>query len=183
MEIQHDHLAFALRKPVVFIGMMGSGKTHFGRLLARALNMDFFDSDLVVEEKAGCSIAQIFERWGESKFREVEAITIEEILMRGPCVMAAGGGAVMTPAAADCIFSQSLSIWIEAPLDVVLDRVSKNKTRPLLACEDPRKVLEELMEKRRSTYARADLHVTSGVDSAEHTLEQIIEKIRAYADV
>lgn len=68
--------------PIVLVGMMGTGKTHFGRLLSQALRLEYYDTDSLVEAKAGCSIAEIFDRWGEESFRRVEAKTIQEHLQR-----------------------------------------------------------------------------------------------------
>lgn len=169
--------SLALRKPIVLIGMMGSGKTHFGRLLGQRLNLDFFDSDTLIEKKAGCSVSEIFERWGEPKFREVEAATIQEYLNKGPLVLATGGGAIMNQITAEAIFSQSHSIWVQANIQTILSRVSKNKNRPLLAGDNPKVVLQELMKIRQPVYQKAQFVLNSSSKDTQKTLEQLVLEI------
>lgn len=166
--------------PIVLVGMMGTGKTHFGRLLSQALRLNYYDTDTLVEAKAGCSISEIFERWGEEKFRDVEAKTIQDHLQKGPCVISTGGGALMNAETADAIFDGSLSIWVDAPLDIILQRVAKNRNRPLLACENPRDVLQELMKKREPSYRRAIFKISSGVVPSEDALDTVIKDIKHY---
>src|SRR5690606_34687295 len=93
MKDRAEYIKQHLNRPLVLAGMMGAGKTYVGRLLADALDLDFIDSDAVIEGKAGCSIPEIFERDGEGKFRAVEAATVAECLERGPLVLSTGGGA------------------------------------------------------------------------------------------
>lgn len=166
--------------PIVLVGMMGTGKTHFGRLLSQALRLEYYDTDSLVEAKAGCSIAEIFDRWGEESFRSVEAKTIQGLLQKGPCVISTGGGALMNTDTADAIFGGSLSIWVDAPLAVILERVGKNRNRPLLACENPQDVLQELMETRKPSYRRAMFKISSGGSPAEEVLDGVINEIKHY---
>lgn len=166
--------------PIVLIGMMGTGKTHFGRLLSQALRLDYYDTDSLVEAKAGCSIAEIFERWGEESFRSVEAKTIQDMLQKGPCVISTGGGAVMNADTAEAIFNGSLSIWVDAPIDIILERVGKNRNRPLLACENPQDVLQELMKSREPVYRRAKFKISSGYMPADEALNAVIDDMRQY---
>lgn len=167
----------ALNKPVVLIGMMGSGKTHFGRLLGARLDLDFYDSDVVIEEKAGCSVSEIFERWGEAKFREVEALTVRDHLARGPLVLATGGGAMMNPDTAKAVFEQSHSIWVKANLRTILSRVSKNRNRPLLAGDDPKGTLQKLIKIRQPVYEKAAYRLDSSAKDTQKVLEQLIAEI------
>ncbi len=178
MKMNPQLSSHSLTMPVVLIGMMGSGKTHFGRLLSSALDLPFHDSDNLIEKKAGCSVSEIFERWGEGKFREAEANTIQDYIAQGPSVLATGGGAILNAQTAEVVFSQSISIWIDAPLDVILERVSRNKNRPLLACENPREVLQQLMEARAPIYERARIHIKVGEENTERTLEKILDAIQ-----
>lgn len=166
--------------PIVLVGMMGTGKTHFGRLLAQALRLEYHDTDSLVEAKAGCSIAEIFERWGEDNFRSVEAKTIQDILQQGPSVISTGGGAIMNVDTAEAIFNGSLSIWVDAPIDIILERVSKNRNRPLLACENPQDVLQELMKLREPVYRRALFKISSGKIPADESLNAVINDMKQY---
>lgn len=171
----------SLSKPITMIGMMGTGKTHMGRLLAQKLAWPFFDSDNLVEEKAGCPISVIFDIWGEQKFRDVEARTIRDLLSMKRCVIATGGGAIMNGETADAIFNQSSAVWVQADIDTILNRVSKNKNRPLLACENPKDVLQKLMEQRKDTYARAPFTLDSTKNNDEGAALALLEDI--YNDV
>jgi len=165
-------------QPLVLIGMMGTGKSHFGRMLSQTLKLDYFDSDALVEEKAGCSIAEIFERWGEDNFRSVEAKTIQEYMQKGPCVISTGGGAILNAESAEDIFLNAVSIWVDAPVDIILERVKKNKNRPLLACENPADVLQELMQVRKPIYERARYKIASGDGAAEKALDTLLNDIK-----
>lgn len=166
--------------PIVLVGMMGTGKTYFGRLLAQALRLEYHDTDSLVEAKAGCSIAEIFERWGEENFRSVEAKTIQDILQQGPSVISTGGGAIMNADTAEAIFNDSLSIWVDAPIDIILERVGKNRNRPLLACENPQDVLQELMKSREPVYRRALFKISSGEIPADESLNAVINDMKQY---
>jgi len=166
--------------PIVLIGMMGTGKTHFGRMLSQALKLDYHDTDSLVETKAGCSIAEIFERWGEESFRSVEAKTIQDLVHQGPSVISTGGGAIMNTDTAEAIFNGSLSIWVDAPINIILERVGKNRNRPLLACENPQDVLQELMKLREPVYRRALFKISSGDMPAEEALNTVINDMKHF---
>lgn len=166
-----------LSRPITMIGMMGTGKTHMGKLLAKKLAWPFFDSDHLVEEKAGCSVAEIFELWGEEKFRESEARTIQGLTSMKRCVIATGGGAIMNEETAEAIFKHSYAVWVQADIDTILKRVSKNKNRPLLACENPKDVLQKLMEKRQDIYAKAHFTIDSSSVNDEDAALALLEEI------
>ncbi|MAE51923.1 MAG: shikimate kinase [Micavibrio sp.] len=167
-------------QPLVLIGMMGTGKSHFGRMLSKALGLEYYDSDTLVEEKAGCAISEIFARWGEDNFRSVEAKTIKDCIDKGVCVISTGGGAILNADTAQNIFANTLSIWVDAPVDVILQRVKKNRNRPLLACENPADVLQELMQVRRPIYERARFKLESGVTDADSALRTVLKDIETY---
>ena len=164
-----------LDRPIVLIGMMGSGKSHIGRQLASELDLEFIDTDSVIVERAGASVAEIFERDGEAKFREAEKNTILELLDRSPCVIATGGGLPVNPESLQAIKEKSHSVWLEADIETLLERTAKNKNRPLLQQEDPAAVLRGLLEKRRDIYAKADIRVDSSAGAAHDPVSQIIK--------
>lgn len=166
-----------LQKPIVLIGMMGSGKTHFGRLLSKKLGVEFYDSDHVVEQKAGCSVSEIFERWGEEKFREVEAKTIQELVKAKPSVIATGGGAIKNKETANTIFDQSYSVWVNADMEQILKRVARNENRPLLACENPQDVLKKLMSEREHIYSKARFTIQSSDGNANAAIKKLLAEI------
>lgn len=171
---KHDII---LQRPIVLIGMMGSGKTHLGRLLAKKLGLKFYDSDDLIEKKAGCSVAEIFERWGEQKFREVEAKTIQELVHSKPSVIATGGGAIKNEDTAATVFNHSYSVWVKADMAQILKRVARNENRPLLACENPQDVLKKLMDEREHIYSKAKFIIQSSDGNANAAIKTLLAEI------
>lgn len=169
-----------LKMPVVLCGMMGTGKSHVGRELAKVLGLEFKDSDSLVEERAGRSIADIFESYGEKKFRESEQKVILQLLEQPPQVISTGGGAVMTPGVMEAINQKSISVWLKTDIPHILERVSGGEKRPLLKEKDPEKVLADLMEKRVPYYARADIHIETTQGDVRKTLSSLTRALSAF---
>lgn len=169
-----------LDRPVVIIGMMGAGKTVTGRKLAHDLDLPFYDTDQVIEEKAGRPVAEIFEDFGESKFRQSEKKTVLELLSRGPCIIATGGGAPVNPGVMDAVKKHALSIWLRADIDVILERIKNRQTRPLLQRDNPRRVLENLLAKRTPFYSRADITVDSVKGKPAASMKKLIRSLYEY---
>jgi len=163
-----------LQKPVVMIGLMGAGKTKIGGLLAAALNIPFVDADHEIELAAGCTVAEIFARHGESAFRDLERKVIARLLSEEIRVIATGGGAVMNDETAALVWAKSTSIWLRADLDILVERTGRTPKRPLLQNGNPRDILAALMEKRHPVYARADIAVDTDDNEAEHTLQKLL---------
>ena len=170
----------SLDQPVVLVGMMGSGKSTLGAALARALGLPFFDSDKVIEDTLGKTIPEIFETEGDAAFRQHEYRTLSGLLAANPrSIIATGGGSITIPETADMIFGRTLSLWVDAPLSLLVDRTSRQNNRPILRGGDPRKILGDLLEKRTPIYRRATLHV----ESAEIPVEDMVERsLRQIAD-
>jgi shikimate kinase len=156
-----------LNRPLVLVGMMGVGKSTVGRQLGHALGLEFIDSDDEITIASGMSIAEIFDRFGEDYFRDGERRVLSRLIESGPKVIATGGGAFINEATRALIKEKCLSVWIDADIDLLVARVSRKSSRPLLIGKDPRTVLTELGNTRNPIYALADLHVRS--DSAPHT--------------
>jgi len=170
-----------LTKPVILIGMMGSGKTTLGRALASALNLDFNDSDHLIEQKAGLTITEIFEKYGEEKFRTSEASTIKELLDTAiPQIIATGGGAILNAQTREYIKAQSLSIWLNADIDTLYARISKNQNRPLLQTKNPKQTLQDLMDTRKKFYEQADLHFTLNHTSTSAAVNDLLEQMQEH---
>ena len=148
-------------RPVVIVGMMGAGKTVMGRRLATNLGLGFVDSDAEIEAAAGMTISDIFARHGESFFRDRENRVVERLIRTGPRVIATGGGAFMHPATRRAIRADALSVWIRADFDVLMRRVRKRPTRPLLQTPDPEGTLRRLIAERYPVYAEAYVTVVS----------------------
>jgi shikimate kinase len=146
---------------IALVGLMGAGKSAIGKKLALALKLPFVDADTEIEAAAKMPVAEIFEAYGEPEFRRLEASVIKRILESGPQVLATGGGAFMSEATRDIIHENGISLWLSADIDLLMVRVSKKTTRPLLKNPNPRAVMLDLMEKRYPIYAKANIEVAS----------------------
>ncbi len=151
--------ALDVPRTIVFVGLMGAGKSHIGRRLAARLGLPFIDADAEIEAAAGCSIEEIFARHGEDAFRDGERRVIARLLSGPVHVMAAGGGAFMNAETRRRIRDCAISIWLRAEVDVLLERVARRSNRPLLKQGDPRQVLEQLIAERYPVYGEADITV------------------------
>ena len=139
------------------VGMMGAGKSAAGRPLAEALGYRFLDADRVLEQAAGRRIADIFASDGEQGFRELETAVLDRIAGWHSLVVATGGGVVTRPQNWGHL-QQGVVIWLDAPAELLLQRLRRDPTpRPLLHCDDPARRLQELLDQRRPLYAQADL--------------------------
>lgn len=167
-------------RSVVLVGLMGAGKSCIGKRLASRLGMSFLDADHEIEQAAGCSISEIFERHGEEAFRDGERRVIARLLDSEPHILAAGGGAFMDPRTRALIRERAISIWLRADLDLLIRRTSRRNDRPLLKVADPRSKLTELMAQRHPVYAEADITVDSTDGPPEATLERVTAALEAY---
>jgi shikimate kinase len=167
-----------LDKTVVLVGMMGAGKTSVGRRLANVLGVPFRDADAEIEVAAGCSINEIFERFGEPAFRAGERKVIARLLGEPPHILATGGGAFMDCETRAHIKDAAISIWLKANIELLLERVTRKDTRPLLRNTDNRVALERLLKEREPVYALADIMIES--DDGPH--DAVIKRILAALD-
>ncbi|WP_312166978.1 shikimate kinase [Phenylobacterium sp.] len=169
-------------RTITLVGLMGVGKSSVGRRLANALELPFKDADVEIEAAAGRSIPDIFAEMGEPAFREGERRVIARLLEDPPHVLATGGGAFMNDETRALIKERSISVWLKADLEVLVRRVSRKDSRPLLSGKDPLEVLTELAEKRYPVYAQADVMVETG-DTAHHvTVDQVIRALTIYLE-
>ena len=169
---------FKLTKPVVLVGLMGAGKSTIGRRLASALGLNFIDSDQEIVEAAGCSISDIFEMYGEDIFRDLEKRVLLRLISNEPCIIATGGGAFIQPEIREAIAGKATSIWLRADLEVLLERVSRRDTRPLLRTGDKSGILGKLMEERYPIYAQADITIDSNVGPHDTVVEDVVAALR-----
>ncbi len=159
-------IASRLDRPVVLVGMMGSGKTSIGRRLARALDWPFQDADWAIEHAAGTTIANIFAEIGEDAFRQSERQVISRLLTeQGHQVLALGGGSFVADESRSLIREKAYSIWLHADIELLVKRTGRRDDRPLLREGDPQDILCRLLEERRPSYAEADVMVDSGSGS------------------
>ena len=148
-------------RSIVFVGLMGAGKTAIGRKVAQLLGLHFADSDHEIETVSRMTVPELFERYGEPEFRALEQRVIQRLLEAGPQVLSTGGGAYMNEQTREAIRADALSIWLKADLDLLMERVSKKQNRPLLRNPDPRGVMERLMAQRYPVYQTADVTVVT----------------------
>ncbi len=167
-----------LTRTVALVGMMGAGKSSVGRRLASALQVPFRDADTEIETAAGCSINEIFARFGEDAFREGERKVIARMLGDAPHVLATGGGAFIDGETRTRLKADAFSVWISVPLEVLWDRVKRRDTRPLLKRDNPREVLETLLREREPVYAEADLKIDSLDGPHNIAVGRIIEALK-----
>jgi len=177
MNLDTRNIANTLKKPIVLIGMMGCGKTHLGKMLSEALSLEFFDSDHVIEERGNLSVNEIFELYGEDRFRQSEEKVILDLLEQGACIIATGGGAPMNPKIMGAIKKHGISIWLQSNAEEIYERIKHAKNRPLLNKENPKEILKTLIEEREPTYARADITVQTKGNNADSALSEMIEAI------
>lgn len=168
-------------RSVVLIGLMGAGKTAIGRRLANRLGLKFVDADNEIEKAAGKSISDIFADHGEPYFRRGEHRVIVRLLKSGPQVLATGGGAYMNEETRAAISRCGVSVWLNADLGVLLERVARRDHRPLLKTDDPETVMRRLMEERYPVYANADVTVMSRDAPHEVMVGEIISSLEGHA--
>ncbi len=162
------------------VGPMGVGKTTIGRHLARALNLEFIDSDHVIEEKCGADIPWIFDIEGEEGFRRRERAAIEELTRRHGIVLATGGGAVLDGANRTDLGRNGTVVYLKASVDRIVARTGKSQNRPLLKTADPRARIEQLLAEREPLYREiADITVDTDRRGIRSTVNFILKHLAA----
>ena len=149
------------RRNLVLVGLMGAGKSAIGRIVAQQLGLSFVDTDTEIERVSRMSISELFAAYGEEEFRALETRVIKRLLRTGPRVVSTGGGAFINEKTRKQIERGGLSVWLNADLEVLWERVNKRDHRPLLKTENPKATLAALMEKRYPIYAEADMTIES----------------------
>ena len=169
-----------LDRPVVLVGLMGVGKSTVGRRLAKRLGLSFVDSDAEIEDAAGYPAAEIFERYGETDFRDGERRLVARLIEGEVRVIATGGGAYIDQRTRELLNERAITIWLDAPVDILAERTSRRDTRAQLRNGDPKAVLEKLADERRASYAQAHIHVRSGDGAHKDVVEAVIQALDEY---
>lgn len=169
-----------LNKPVVLVGMMGAGKSTVGSRLAKKLSVQFYDTDNLVQDIAGCSIDDIFKYAGEDFFRDKERQVIDDLLNLSNCVISTGGGAFIDSVNRKLIKEKAISIWLRADYDTILERVSRRNTRPTLRADNKADLVDQLIKDRYPLYEEADICVNSGDGPHMIIVDDIIQKIMLF---
>jgi len=171
-------------RSLVFLGMMGCGKSAIGKMVSRKLALPFMDADSEIEEAAGRSVADIFHEYGEAEFRDLEMRVIRRILENGPVALALGGGAFMRDETRQIVAQNAVSIWLKADLEVLVERVKrKPDKRPLLAKGNVSTLLSDLLAEREPVYAQADIHAVSQAGVRSKTRENVLTALSDYFNV
>ena len=165
---------------MVLVGLMGVGKSTVGRRLAKRLGLSFVDSDSAIEDASGFSAAEVFERFGEKDFRDGERRLVARLVSGEVRVIATGGGAYVDPSTRDLLNQRSITVWLDAPVEILAERTARRDTRPLLRTADPKGTLERLSEERRPSYAEAHIHVRSGDGAHRDVVDSIIAALEDY---
>lgn len=183
-EKQQQKSRYLLKKTVVMVGMMGAGKTAVGKALAAALDVPFLDSDAEIEQAANMSVQEIFARDGEAFFRRKETQVIGRLLETQQGILSTGGGAFLAEVNRKAISEKGISVWLNADVQVLWNRVKGRDTRPLLETADPYATLREIYAARVPSYGLADLSVRSdGEASIETMAARVIDVLKTRPDV
>lgn len=167
-------------KTIALVGLMGVGKSSVGWRLAKRLDLPFFDSDREVEKAAGCSISDIYALWGEKAFKEAERKVIQRLLAAPPHILSTGDASFIPQDLREMILAQTISIWLQADLETLHQRVKHRQTRPQLFEGDSREILNELVGERYALYAQAHFSVQSCDETHDQTVTRIIDALSAY---
>ena len=171
------------KRSLVLVGLMGAGKSTIGKRVAQMLGIPFIDADTEIEAVSRMTIPELFERYGEPEFRDLERRVIRRILRSGPKVLATGGGAFMNEQTRKAITRAGVSVWLKADLDVLMERVSRKGNRPLLKTANPRATMQELMDKRYPVYELSDITVMSRDEKKDVMAGEVIDALAAMLPV
>jgi shikimate kinase len=169
-----------LDRPIVLVGLMGVGKSTVGRRLARRLGLPFVDSDAAIEDAAGLSPAEVFERYGEHDFRDGERRLVARLVEGDVRVIATGGGAYVDPRTRELLNERAITVWLDAPVDILAERTSRRDTRVQLRNGDRKGTLERLANERRQSYEQAHIHVKSGAGAHRDVVDAILRALDDY---
>ncbi len=179
IKIMNDIIEPKDKKIIVFVGIMGSGKTTIGRRLANKLKIDFIDSDKEIEKKCYKTINKIFTQFGEEYFRKVEKEVIFDIVSNNkPVVLSLGGGAFIDDDIRNLIKRECVSVWLNVDIDTILTRIGNKTNRPLLNNVNKREILLKLLKIRTPFYKECDIEIDIGLQSHSKTVNELITKLQ-----
>ncbi len=168
---------------IALVGLMGVGKTTIGRRLAKRLHLPFVDSDDEIEKASGRTVKGYFKDHGEAAFRDGERRVITRLLGGVPLVLSTGGGAFIPEETRDILMQNSLTIWLKAEFETIMERVSRKQAkRPLLDVPDPQAAMRQLMEERYPLYAHAHITVSAETGTHNQTVDRVLSALRDHYD-
>ena len=159
---------------ISLIGMMGSGKTCVGELLAKLLNMSFVDTDEQIIKTEKISINQIFAQKGETYFREIESATLKNVLNYNNQIISTGGGIIKSNENLSLLKEKSIVFYLKANPDILFERIKNNKERPLLNVEDMKDRIKTILRERISQYEKAQYIIVTDDKSPTEIANAII---------
>lgn len=168
-----------VNRPIVLVGMMGSGKSTIGKRLAYKLNLQFYDSDKVIEERDGLPIMDIYDFRGEQYFKEQETKVISEILDYGVVVLSTGGESFLIDAVRQKVKDKAISVWLKTDISTLHERVSKRNNRPQLAGDNKLELIEKMVEQSYPIFEEADIIVESKDMEAHFVVDTILARIKS----
>ena len=161
---------------IALIGMMGSGKSTIGKLLADKLNLNFIDTDEEIIKLSNCSINKIFETQGEESFRTIETIVLSKTLKRDNQIIATGGGIIKKEENRN-LLKEITTIYLKADKETILGRVKNDNTRPLLNTENLSNTIKKILSEREHLYEQSKYVVDTTNKTTNEVVNEIIEKI------
>ena len=160
------------KENLVFLGMMGSGKSSIGLIVSKKLNIDFIDVDQEIEKKAGIKILKIFEDKGEKYFREIEEVITLKLLKKNKTVISLGGGAFLNNKIKKEVLDNHISFWLNWEIKTLIDRIKDSQKRPV-AIKASKNELADIIKKRSLVYSKAMYKI----DCENLTKNEIANKI------
>lgn len=176
-------LTSKIDRPIVLVGMMGAGKSTVGRRLAKRLSLPFVDSDSAIEDASGFTPAEVFEKYGEENFRDGERRLIANLVHEGTIqVIATGGGAYIDNETRALLNKETITVWLDANIDLLAERTWRGATRPLLKgdVKERKATLQRISEQRGGRYAEAHIHIRSGKGAHATVVDKIIKALSSH---
>jgi shikimate kinase len=160
---------------VILVGFMGAGKTAIGEELAKQTGRRFMDTDRLIEQRERLTVSEIFKRFGEPYFRNVERLVVSEVVKETGCVIATGGGAVLDEKNLRALKESGTMVYLKADPEALSRRIRKGRPRPLLQTPDPQIEIRRLMKIREPYYAQADIQI----DTSRYSPAEVVRLVRA----
>ena len=167
-----------MKTNIILIGFMGTGKTAVGKRLATILDKSFYDTDQEVEAVTGMTISQLFNKYGEVRFRSEENLAIQRLMKKDNCIIATGGGIILNQGNINFLAEKGVVICLTARPEIIYERVKRRNNRPLLKKGNLYETIIKLMKDREELYKRADLYI----DTSDLDFREIIERIIAFLE-
>jgi shikimate kinase len=167
------------KKNIALVGHMGSGKSSIGKLISNKLNIDFVESDQLIEIYAKKTINNLFDLYGEAYFRKIEKKIILDLQHKNNIVLSLGGGSILNEEVREFIKNNFISVFLDVDIATLIDRLKYSKKRPLILNTDIGKKIKELDTKRRKYYLLADIILTK-YNSSSETLSQFLEEYNRF---